>query len=112
MIVQIRPADLQDWLRQHEGTLPVVLDVREPWEVEIAHVKTNGFELVSIPMAAIPARLKELQKSRPTACLCHLGGRSMEVAMYLERQGFKTVANISGGIHAWSLESDPSVPMY
>lgn len=112
MIEQIRPADLDDWLRRHPGARPVVLDVREPWEIEIARVESSGFELVIIPMAAIPARLTELEKDRPTACLCHLGGRSMQVAMYLEHHGFASVANIAGGIHAWSLEREPSLSAY
>lgn len=112
MIEQIRPADLEGWFRLHPGALPVVLDVREPWEVATARVKGSGFELVTIPMAVIPARLAELGKDRPTACLCHLGGRSMQVALYLEHQGFANVANIAGGIHAWSFERDPSLPTY
>jgi len=112
VISQIRPADLESWLQQHQGARPIVLDVREPWEIETAHVKVSGFELVSIPMAAMPARLAELQKDRPIACLCHLGGRSMQVAMFLEHHGFEDVTNLAGGIHAWSLERDPAVPMY
>ncbi|ODS91950.1 MAG: sulfurtransferase [Comamonas sp. SCN 65-56] len=112
MIAQIRPADLADWLQQHAGARPVVLDVREPWEIRTASVAPEGFELVTIPMGVLLARLDELDKTRPVACLCHLGGRSMQVAMYLEHQGFAQVANIAGGIHAWSLELDAGVPMY
>lgn len=112
MIAQIRPADLDDWLEQRNGLRPVVLDVREPWETEMAHVTPAGFELVSIPMAAVPPRLPELDRQRPVACLCHLGGRSMQVAMYLERHGFEDIANVAGGIHAWALERDPDVPIY
>ena len=112
MISQIRPADLESWLQQHQGARPIVLDVREHWEIETAQVNASGFELVSIPMAAIPARLAELHKDRPIACLCHLGGRSMQVAMFLEHHGFEDVTNLAGGIHAWSLERDPAVPTY
>lgn len=112
MIAQIRPADLDDWLKPRSDLRPVVLDVREPWETETAHVAPAGFELVSIPMAAVPPRLAELEPQRPVACLCHLGGRSMQVAMYLEQHGFEEVANIAGGIHAWALERDPGVPIY
>jgi len=109
---QIRPADLADWLQQHQDARPVVLDVREPWEIQTACVTPSGFDLVHIPMATVPLRLAELDRSRPVACLCHLGGRSMQVAMYLEQHGFEDVANIAGGIHAWSLECDPGVPTY
>ena len=112
MIEQIRPAELDDWLHRQPGARPVMLDVREPWEVQTACVQGSNFELVTIPMAAIPARLVELEKDRPTACLCHLGGRSMQVAIFLEHHGFTRVANIAGGTHAWSLERDPDLPIY
>jgi rhodanese-related sulfurtransferase len=46
------------------------------------------------------------------ACLCHHGARSQRVAMFLAQQGFGEVANIAGGIDAWSAERDPSVPRY
>jgi rhodanese-related sulfurtransferase len=65
-----------------------------------------------MPMAQHPARLHELDPDRPVACLCHHGGRSMQVAMFLEQQGFARVANIAGGIDAWSLQVDPTVPRY
>jgi rhodanese-related sulfurtransferase len=90
----------------------VVLDVREPWELQTACVKPAGFELLTIPMSLVPARLNELDRTRPVACLCHHGGRSMQVAAFLTQQGFKRVANIAGGIHAWSSQVDATVPCY
>ena len=113
MITQIRPAQLPAWLtsvRSHGK--PVVLDVREPAELQIASIKADGFELVNIPMGVIPPRLSELNPSQPVACLCHHGARSMQVATFLQRQGFDHVANIAGGINAWSAEVDASVPRY
>jgi rhodanese-related sulfurtransferase len=114
MIDQVRPAALQDWLdaRATEGAPPVVLDVREPWELEAAHVRVEGFELVAIPMGELPERLAELDTGRPVACLCHHGVRSQHVAMFLARQGFAQVANIAGGIDAWAGEFDAAVPRY
>jgi rhodanese-related sulfurtransferase len=112
MITQIRPSQFDDWLRQHAGDEPLVLDVREPAEVQAASVQPQGFELLHIPMNQIPARLRELRADRPTACLCHHGMRSMNVAMFLARNGFDEVANIAGGIDAWTLERDPAVPRY
>jgi len=53
-----------------------------------------------------------LDTDRPIACLCHHGSRSQHVANFLKENGFETVVNISGGIHAWSNEVDPSVPQY
>ena len=113
MIEQITPAQLPDWMQSHaEQGQTVVLDVREPWEVQTACVKAQGFELLTLPMHTIPARLQDLPKDRPIACLCHHGGRSMQVAAFLVQNGFDTVANIAGGIHAWAAQVDPTLPTY
>ena len=112
MIDHIRPAQLTDWLLLHEADRPLVLDVREPWELQTASVAAHGFELVAIPMGELPARLDELDPMRPTACLCHHGMRSLRVAGFLQQRGFDSVANITGGIDAWTRERDPAVPMY
>ncbi|MFZ3128687.1 MAG: rhodanese-like domain-containing protein [Rhodoferax sp.] len=113
MITQVRPRELAQWLqsvRPHGE--PVVLDVREPHELQTASVTADGFTLVTIPMGVIPPRLSELDPKRPIACLCHHGGRSMQVAHFLESRGFAHVANIAGGINAWSAELDPSIARY
>ena len=81
-------------------------------EVQAACVTANGFELVTLPMGSIVEKLSELDKDRPIACLCHHGSRSMQVAAYLSSQGFTHLANIEGGIHAWSSQVDPNVPTY
>lgn len=111
MIEQVRPGQLPQWL-QSNGADPVVLDVRENSEVRAASVKPGGFELVHIPMNEIPGRLGQLDPGRAVAVLCHHGARSMRVAMFLQANGFDKVANIAGGIEAWSQELDPSVPRY
>lgn len=113
MIAQIRPSELDQWLmhaRQHGE--PVVLDVREPHELQLASIQAEGFILRTIPMGVIPPRLSELDPQQPIACLCHHGGRSMQVASFLQSRGFEHVANIAGGIHAWSAEVDPSIARY
>ena len=114
MVAQVRPAQLDAWIggRTAARDEAVVLDVREPWELQAASVKADGFELVAIPMREIPARLAELDPARPVACLCHHGNRSQHVAAFLEQRGFARVANIAGGIDAWSSERDPGVPRY
>lgn len=113
MITQIRPSQLPAWLEQARSHgEPLVLDVREPVELRTASIKAEGFELLTIPMGTLPARLNELDPARPVACLCHHGSRSMQVANFLVARGFVEVANIAGGIHAWSMEVDPSVPCY
>lgn len=116
MLQSIRPSQITHWVEQCKQAdakcKPVVLDVREPWEFQTASVKADGFELLQMPMNSVPARLNELDPKRPLACLCHHGGRSAQVAQFLQNQGYDQVVNIQGGIHAWSSEVDPSVPLY
>jgi rhodanese-related sulfurtransferase len=115
----ISPSQVLTWAQQGDtapdAPLPVVLDVREPWEVQTAAVQdaqANGFELIHMPMRSVPARYMEMDRHRPIACLCHHGARSAQVAYFLMNQGYTQVVNIQGGIHAWALEHDPRVPLY
>ena len=113
MVTQIRPSDLSAWLQSlPAGAAPVVLDVREPWELQTASVQAQGFTLLAIPMNTVPERLAELDPDQPLACLCHHGARSQRVAVFLAHNGFTQLANIAGGIDAWSTELDPAVPRY
>ena len=107
---QITPAHIADWAKG-QTQRPVLLDVREGWELQTASAKPEGLDLVHMPMQTIPARLHELDKSRPIACLCHHGSRSMQVAAFFAQHGYQ-VANVSGGIHAWSVQVDPTIPVY
>ena len=95
-----------------EGHAPLLLDVREPWELERASIKPALCDFKAMPMASIPLRLSELDAHTPIAVMCHHGARSMQVAHFLSRNGFSNVANITGGIAAWSNEVDNSVPQY
>ncbi|TAM44774.1 MAG: sulfurtransferase [Burkholderiaceae bacterium] len=113
MISEVSPAHLSDWLlaaRVHGE--PVLLDVREPLELQTASIQPGEFALLTIPMGEIPARLAELDPAQPVACLCHHGARSLRVATFLAQNGFEHVVNITGGIDAWSLERDTAVPRY
>ncbi|VTU24418.1 putative adenylyltransferase/sulfurtransferase MoeZ [Variovorax sp. PBL-H6] len=112
MIDQVPPARLADWFALDAAAAPVLLDVREPWERQTASVTPQGFALVAIPMNEIPARLAELDPGQRIACLCHHGARSQRVAAFLSQNGFAEVANVAGGIDAWSMQHDPSVPRY
>ena len=114
MIAQVRPSDLAAWIgvRTAAQAPAVLLDVREPWELLTASVPAKGFELVAIAMNEIPARLTELDPERPVACLCHHGARSQQVARFLVQNGFAHVANVAGGIDAWSQELDARVARY
>ncbi|MFC5430266.1 rhodanese-like domain-containing protein [Paraburkholderia denitrificans] len=100
--------DLADWLADTARAAPVLLDVREPWEIETAQIAG----CVWIPMNEIPARSEELDDEAPIVCVCHHGRRSASVAMFLESRGFTKVFNLQGGIDAWSREVDPKVPTY
>jgi rhodanese-related sulfurtransferase len=87
---------------------PLVLDVREDWEREAAWLPGT----LDIPMAQIPRRLAELPRDRDIVVMCHGGVRSLKVAHYLAQNGFSHVANLTGGIHAWATEVDPSTGTY
>ena len=94
--------------RRSDNELWQLLDVREPWELEIARVEGS----LDIPMGEVPERLDELDRDRPIAVLCHGGVRSARVASYLAQQGLQQVANIAGGIDAWSRSVDETIPRY
>jgi len=107
---QITPLQVAPWASA-QTQRPVLLDVREGWELQTASATAPELDLVHMPMQSIPARLHELDRSRPIACLCHHGSRSMQVAHFLAGHGYDVV-NIAGGIHAWSAQVDPHIPVY
>lgn len=88
----------------------VLLDVRNPDEYATAKIEGSTF----IPMGELQARLSELEQHKQDHIVvhCHHGGRSMRVTQFLRQQGFAQVQNLDGGIDAWSLQVDPSVPRY
>ena len=104
---QLTVQSLAQWLSDASRPQPLLLDVREAWEVQTASLAG----ITHIPMQEIPGRFAELGGDREIVSICHHGGRSMQVALFLERQGLK-VHNLSGGMEAWSREVDPSVPRY
>ena len=105
---QITPAALAAWLADAGRAKPLLLDVREPWEHQTARIE--GSKLV--PLGEVAERLGELDQQQEVVAICHHGGRSMQVAMFLEKNGFSKVHNLSGGMDAWSKNVDPSVPVY
>ena len=105
---QLSVTQLQAWLADTARQSPVLLDVREPWEFEVCSLPGA----VSLPLAQLPARLEALDAEAETVMICHHGMRSLRVAGFLAHQGFDQVANITGGIEAWSHERDPAVPRY
>jgi rhodanese-related sulfurtransferase len=105
---RITAGELAAWLADERREKPLLLDVREPWEHEKARIE--GAML--IPMREVPSRIGQMDEGKEVVAICHHGGRSMQVAMFLEKQGFKRVHNLEGGIDAWSRTVDPAVPLY
>jgi len=105
---QWSPTQLKACLDAAADNAPVLLDVREPNEFEYCHIDGS----VHMPMASVPARLTELDRDAQTVVICHHGGRSMQVAMFLKQQGFSNVINLAGGVAGWARQVDPSMPQY
>lgn len=116
MIPDIAPARASDWAHAcvQAGTEPVLLDVREGWELDLASIRLEAGSFAHIPMQTIPAAIEDgrLQPDQPVLVMCHHGVRSMHVARYLQANGFTQVHNLTGGIHAWSSQYDDKVPVY
>ncbi|MHB1515804.1 MAG: rhodanese-like domain-containing protein [Acidiferrobacteraceae bacterium] len=87
---------------------PFVLDVREPWEYALCKLPDSHH----IPMREIPQRLAELPAEGEIVVLCHHGVRSLQVATFLERQGFSQLYNLTGGVDAWARDVDPGMAVY
>jgi rhodanese-related sulfurtransferase len=105
----IREISVEELKAQRDrGENPLVLDVREPWELQLARIP----DVVHVPMNQVPARIGELARDANIVVMCHAGGRSMRVAQFLASQGFTNVANLAGGISAWSQAVDATVPQY
>lgn len=84
-----------------------LLDCREAWEHDLARL--DGATL--IPMRTIPARLDVIPRNLPVIVFCHQGMRSLSVALWLRRMGYKA-HSLNGGIDRWAAEIDPQVPRY
>ena len=90
------------------GERLTLIDVREPWEYNIA--KIEGAQL--IPLGSLGTEYKKLDPNAEIVILCHMGMRSMDATQFLLQQGYTNVKNLTGGINAWSMQIDPSVPKY
>ena len=106
MIPEISVRELADRLRGPNP--PRLIDVREP--NEWAYCRIAGAELK--PMSAIMSWMPELDRTTELVIQCHSGVRSWQVAQYLQAHGFQRVINLRGGIDAWSVDVDPTVPRY
>jgi len=98
---------LQQFLQDNDAD-PQLLDVREEWEFDRCHIEGSTL----IPMGQIPNQLNELDPDRVIVVICHHGIRSRHIGIYLEREGFKNVINLSGGVDAWARDVDTSMTVY
>jgi rhodanese-related sulfurtransferase len=103
---EVSPTETANLMRENKIRL---IDVREPWEFETAHITGS----VLMPMGDVPARAhQELDPDEHLVVLCHHGMRSMNVTVWLRNQGFEKVQSLRGGIDAWTDEVDPAVSRY
>jgi len=103
---EVSPKALKEQI--DNGRDVVLLDVREPFEYEIAHL--NKAKL--IPLGQLAAHVNELDTARPIVVYCHMGSRSAQAVRFLNGLGFKKAKNLKGGIKAWGNEVDPTIQMY
>ncbi len=106
MSFAITPKELKE--RLDKGERLVLLDVREEWEHSLARIDGS----VLIPLGTLPQSLDKLDKDAEIIAYCHHGMRSADATQFLLQQGFPKVKNLTGGIDAWSVQVDPSVPRY
>jgi rhodanese-related sulfurtransferase len=104
-VAEITPTEFV--ARRARGESLTLLDVREDWELGVASVP----DVVHIPMGEVADRLGELDRGREVVVLCRSGRRSLQVANFLQQNGFQAV-NLAGGILAWSRELDATIPTY
>lgn len=103
-IEQLTARQVQEKLARGEVAL---VDVREPWELEQAHIAGA----LAIPLGELPARLDELPREKPLVFVCHHGVRSYHACLIASSAGVQA-SNLAGGIAAWSREVDSGVPQY
>jgi adenylyltransferase/sulfurtransferase len=103
-VADITPKDLK--ARLDAGEKITVIDVRESFELAITQLDFAKH----IPMNSIPERLADVPRDVPVVVMCKVGGRSGQVAGYLQGQGYTNVLNLTGGILRWAADVDPSLP--
>ena len=104
----IGATELAAWLADASRPKPRLLDVREPWEFDKCRIAESQL----VPLRELPGRVGELDQTSDTVVICHHGGRSMQAARFLERQGFNSVFNLTGGVDGWARAVDKGMPVY
>jgi adenylyltransferase/sulfurtransferase len=104
--VEIVPQDVKQ--RLERGEVLLLVDVREPWEHQTAHIE--GARL--IPLREIPAHVDDIQGAGEVVLFCHHGMRSLDAVNWLRSQGVAGARSMTGGIDRWASEIDAAVPRY
>jgi adenylyltransferase/sulfurtransferase len=105
-IPEITPTELADRIRRGDDI--ELIDVREPYELDIARIPNVRL----IPLGSLPEALPSLNAERETVVICRTGARSGRAVRQLQASGFRRVWNLAGGIHRWADDVDPSLPKY
>ena len=108
MIADVEPAELLAWRNDEGRAPPLVLDVREPWELAQCRIEDS----LAVPLGALPAAIGTLPRDRDIVVVCHHGVRSHHAAAWLARAGFDRVHNLRGGIAAWAAQVDLAMKRY
>lgn len=106
MTYQISPQELKQ--KKERGESFLLLDVREPVEFQFARIPDS----VLIPLSQLPSRLGELDPEQEIVTVCHHGVRSLTALGILVKNGFTNVKNLTGGIDAYSITADQTIPRY
>jgi rhodanese-related sulfurtransferase len=104
--LQIDVPELDRFIKENQKV--TIIDVREPWEVQICAIAGS----VNVPLSTLPQYLAKLPDEGPLVVLCHHGGRSMQAVAWLRQNGFGNATNLSGGIDAWARQIDPAMATY
>jgi rhodanese-related sulfurtransferase len=104
--IEITPREVSQ--RIERGDRFLLVDVREKWEYEAAHIAGS----VLVPLRELPTHLGQLTAAGDVVCLCHHGVRSMDAAAWLRSKGVPGARSMAGGIDRWTTEVDPLVPRY
>lgn len=107
-IPEISVTELKE--RLDAGEVPVLVDVREYYEADIADLPEVG--QLRIPMAEIMQRMEEMDPESELVLYCRSGARSDRAVRTLMRHGYSRIFNLKGGILAWGREVDPDIPAY
>src|SRR5258706_5761752 len=99
---QLTAPQLQSMLTSADEQKPLLLDVREPWEWQLAHIEGAQH----LPMGMIPASVDRIDRTHPTVVICHHGMRSLPVIAFFQCHGFGNLHKFQGGIDALSRQMD------